>query len=192
MKKAIINILIVAVIIAATIFIQNKYFPTVVTNTTIIKDTFWKDTGSVSYVPKPYPIFRDTGSVQIIELPADSAAITKAYLKLHKDFYSTYFYQDTVVNDSAMFIEVGSEITQNKPVKYNINWYDKTPTIINNTTNVYSKNELYLGLSVGVNQISPSILFKSRNNLIFGAGYNIQTNSVEGKAYINIDKIKIW
>lgn len=184
--KRIIGWLIVIVIILLVIFVQHKYFPTVITITTT--DTIWSDTGSISYVPNPYPVYIDTSKTDTIVLPADSVAITKAYIKLHQDFYSVYFYKDTVVNDSNMFIEIGTKISQNKPLNYDVKYFDKTPTIINNTTNIYSKNEIFIGL----NNAAPSILYKSKKGWIGGVGYDLlnKDERIRVQAYIGLDIFK--
>ena len=139
MKKILGNILTIVIIVGLVIFIQYKFFPNVIDNSTHTSDTIYQDTGRIVYTPQPYPIFVDTGRIDTIILPIDSAAIVEKYLELHQDYYSTYFYKDTVKNDSTAFIEIQSEITQNKPVRYDLVYYDRTPTVINNTTNIYSK-----------------------------------------------------
>lgn len=190
--KLLTNLLVIAAIIAGALFIQHKFFPRVIKETVHTSDTIWQDTGSIVKVPKPYPVYRDTGSVKIIKLPADSAAIAKAYLKLHKDFYSTYFYKDTLVDDSTMFIELGAKITQNKPIEYETNWIDRTPSVINKKTVIHSQNEFYIGLGVGAQEINANLLFKSKEGYIFTVGYDPIHNRIEGAGYIQLNKLKIW
>lgn len=195
--KQTINILVIILIIAGVIFIQYKYFPTKSVTLKVEKDTIYQDTGKTKYVPKLYPVYIDTNSIDTLILPIDSAEITEAYLKLHKQFYATYFYKDTLKNDSLAFIEIGAKITQNKPVLYTLNYFNKVPTIINNTTHIYNKNELWVGLDVGKDIICPNILFKSKKSINFGVGYNLQNEGkvIDGiiiKAGMNINKIKLW
>lgn len=190
--KLLSNLLAIVIIVGIAIFVQHKFFPRVIKKTVHTSDTIWQDTGSVVKVPKPYPVYRDTGSVQIIKLPADSAAIAKAYLKLHEDFYSTYFYKDTLVDDSTMFIELGAKITQNKPIEYKTNWIDRTPSVINRTTVIHSQNEFYIGLGGGYQKTSINLLFKSKEGFIFTGGYDPIHNKIEGAGYIQLNKLKIW
>ena len=179
------------IILIVGVSIKDKYFPTI--ETTIVYDTVWTDTVKIKkYIKEPYPVYVDTGSVQIIILPVDSAEITEAYIKLHKKYFSTYYYKDTLKNDSIAFIEIGAKITQNKPVSYDLNYFNKTPSIINNTTNIYSQNEFWIGLDVGKGIICPNILYKLKKGYNFGVGYNLENNSIVLKAGVNINKIIVW
>lgn len=187
MKKIFINIFIIIIIIGITIFVQNKFFPTVIDESTHTTDTIWQDSIKIEYYPKPYPVDIIVSRIDTIEVPADSAAITKAYLELHQDFYSTYFYVDTLQNDSLGLAVLGAEITQNRPIKYDFSYFDRTPSIINNTTNIYSQNEFYIGL----NNTAPSILFKSKKEWMIGAGYDLinKEERIRIQGYINLNKI---
>lgn len=188
--KKIVNWLIVIGVILLVIFLQHKYFPTVTTITTT--DTIWKDTGSVSYIPKPYPVYIDTSRTDTIIIPADSLAIVQAYIKLHQEFYSTYFYKDTVLNDSSMFIEIGTKISQNKPLNYSVTYFDKTPTVINNITNIYAKNEFFIGAEVGLNNFSPGLVFSSKKGYLIEGNYDVLNSQIKVGAYVNINKLKLW
>ena len=192
MKKLIINIVTILIVVGAVIFLQHKYFPTVIDESTHTSDTIWKDSIQLEYYPKPYPVYIDTSSVDTVIIPADSVAITKAYLVLHQDFYSTYFYTDTLQDDSLALAIIDAEITQNKPVKYTYNHFDRAPSIINNTTNIYVQNEFYLGLEVGQEELSANLLFKSKKGYIFGVGFDPIRSNIQMKGYININKIKLW
>jgi len=192
MKKLIINIVTILIIVGAVVFLQHRYFPTVIDNSTHTSDTIWQDSIQVEYYPKPYPVYIDTSRIDTVHIPADSAAITKAYLALHQDFYSTYFYTDTLKDDSTALIKVDAEITQNKPIKYTLGYFDRTPSIINNTTNIYSQNEVFLGLDIGTQELSANLLYKSKKGYIFGVGYDPIRSNFQVKGYIKIDKLKLW
>jgi len=187
MKKLITNIITILVIVGVVIFIQHKYFPREIDISTHTSDTVWQDSIHIEYYPKPYPVFIDTNKVKIITLPTDSAAITKAYLKLHKDFNSIYFYKDTLQNDSLGLGILDAEITQNRPKKYTFSYFDRTPSVINNTTNIYSQNEFYIGL----NNTAPSVLFKSKKGWMIGGGYDLvdDRQRIKIQGYINLNKI---
>ena len=193
MKKTLTNtVIIILVAIVIGTILDNKFNPNIVSNT--ISDTVYQDTGSVKYYPNPYPVYIDTGSTDTVkfQLPVDSAEITKAYIELHKKFFATYFYKDTLKNDSSAFISVGTKITQNKPVSYDLIYFNKAPSVINNTTNIYSKNEIMIGIDAGENLICPNLLYKTKKGYIFGVGYNTQNNGVVFKAGININSIIKW
>ncbi len=186
MKKQLTNIVIIILVaIVIGTFLDNKFNPNIVSTT--ITDTIYQDTGSIKYFPKPYAVYIDTGSTDTIEfqLPIDSAEITKEYIKLHKKFYSTYFYKDTLKNDSSAFISVGTKITQNKPISYDLTYFNKVPTVINKTTNIHTKNEFMIGIDVGKDLICPNILYKTKKKYYFGGGYNVQNNSAVLKGGIS-------
>jgi len=192
MKKLVINIITILVVVGVVILLQHKYFPTVIDESTHTTDTIWQDTIQIEYYAKPYPVYIDTSRIDTVLIPADSAAITKAYLALHQDFYSTYFYTDTLQDDSLALATIDAEITQNKPVKYNYSYFDRTPSIINNTTNIYRQNEFYIGLGTREQSLNANLLFKSKKGYIFEAGYDPFKKQFEAKGYISIKKLKIW
>ena len=171
--KKILNWLVVIVIIIGCLFIQRKFFPTVITTTT--SDTVWQDSIYVfNYIPKPYPVYIDTTTVDSVILPIDSAAIVAAYLKVNKLYYSTYTYK------------------QNKPIEYNLTYLNKIPSVINNTTNIYSQNELYLGAGIGLHSFTPGLKFKHKKGYIIEGNYDVLNSSITVGAYVNINKLKLW
>jgi len=189
--KKILNWLVVIVIIIGCLFIQRKFFPTVITTTT--SDTVWQDSIYVfNYIPKPYPVYIDTTTVDSVILPIDSAAIVAAYLKVNKLYYSTYTYKDTLKNDSIAYIELTQRITQNKPIEYNLTYLNKIPSVINNTTNIYSQNELYLGAGIGLHSFTPGLKFKHKKGYIIEGNYDVLNSSITVGAYVNINKLKLW
>jgi len=191
MKKYL-NIIIFIIICVGALLISRHFFPKVIIESTHTSDTIWKDSVRVEYYPKSYPVYIDTGSVKVIELPIDSAAITKAYIKLHKEFYSTYFYTDTLKDDTTAFIQIDAQISQNKPVKYTLGYFDRTPSIINNTTNIHSQNEFYIGARSDYGGFNVNLLYKSKKGYILTGGYNPITSKVEVGGYVKLDKIKFW
>ena len=187
--KKVVNWLIVIGVILVVIFIQHKYFPTVTTITTT--DTIWKDSIVVEYIPKGYPVYIDTSRIDTVYIPADTAELVARYLKLHQNYYSTYFYKDTLLNDTSAFIEVDTKISQNKTLNYKLTYFDRTPTVINNTTNVYAKNEYFVGL----NNAAPSFLFKYKKGYMVGIGYDLlnKDERFRTQVYVELDNIKkLW
>lgn len=184
--KRIVNWLLVVGIIVGIIFVKDKYFPKVITTTTT--DTIWKDSIVVQYIQKGYPVYIDTSRIDTVYVPADTAELIEKYLKLHQNFYSSYFYKDTLLNDTSAFIEVEAKISQNKPLNYTLTYFDRTPSIINNTTNIYSKNEIFIGF----NNTAPTVLYKSKNGWMGGVGYDLldKNERIRIQGYIELDKIK--
>lgn len=194
MKKLLINIITIVLIILAVIFVQHKFFPRIETETITVTDTFWKDTTIVEYIPDsiPVPYKVIVYETDTVKMPADSLAIVKSYLELHKDFYSTYFYKDTVQNDSLALAIIDAEISQNKPQKYTLSYFDRIPSIINNTTTIHTQNEFFIGLELGNQELSLNGLYKTKKGYIFGIGYDPLNSSFQAKGYINVSKIKLW
>ena len=187
MKNLITNLITILIIVGLVIFIQHKYFPTIINNSTHTSDTIWKDTVITKYVPKPYPIYIDTSRIDTVYIPANDSILKILYLNLHQKYFSTYTYNDTIKNDSLAFMSLETKITQNKPIFYKETYFDRTPSIINNTTNIYSQNEFYIGL----NNTAPSLLFKHKNGWIIGGGYDLlnKNERIKIQAYYNLNKL---
>lgn len=192
MKNLVTNLIVIVIIVGLTIFVQYKYFPTVITNSTYITDTVWRDTTIVKYIPKPYPVYIDTSKIDTVYVPYDDSLLKVLYLNLHQKYFSTYTYKDTIKNDSLAFISLEAKITQNKPIFYKETYFDRTPSVINNTTNIYSQNEFYVGLGTRDESLNVNLLYKSKNNYIFTAEYDPFKNEFGVKGFIDIKKLKLW
>jgi len=194
MKNNVVKIIIFVVLWAISLPIIRHYFPKVETETIYKTDTLWKDSLVVEKIPNPYPVYIDTSRIDTVYIPTDTTELINRYLSLHQKFNSVYGYVDTLKNDSIAFIEVTSKITQNKPIKYDLTYYDKTPSVINNKKVIknYSRNEVYIGVDVGNKEFSANILYKSKKDIIFGIGYDPINNSLQGKAYIKLNTPKLW
>jgi len=187
MKNLLINVIAIVIIIGLTVFIQHKFFPNEIENTIHKTDTIYKDSIRVEYhrdtVFQPYYV--EVVETDTVEIPADTAELARRYLAMYSKFFSTYFYKDTIKNDSIAFIGLGSEISQNKPVKYTLDFIDRTPLIINSTTNIYAQNEFYIGM----NMAAPTLLFKHKGGWIIGGGYDLLYDEIRFQGYISINKI---
>jgi hypothetical protein len=194
MKKNLIKIIIFVILWVVSLSIIQHYFPKVETETIYQTDTVWRDSLIVEKIPNPYPVYIDTSRIDTVYIPADTTELINKYLTLHQKFHSVYNYIDTLKNDTTAFIKVKSKITKNKPIKYDLVYYDRTPSVINNQTiiNNYSTNELYVGIDVGNKEFSANILYKSKKDIIFGVGYDPINNSLQGKAYIKLNTPKLW
>jgi len=194
MKKLIINIITILVVVGVVIFLQHRFFPTVVNVSTHTSDTVWNDTTIIKFKTNTVweAYYVETIKIDTIKLPVDSAAITEAYLKLYTDYHSVYFHKDTLQNDSSALAILDYEISQNKPKYKSFTNFNRIPSIINNTTNIYSQNELYVGLGTGKDELTANLLFKSKKGYIFEAGYDPFRSNFEVKGFIDIKKLKIW
>lgn len=189
MKKTI-NLISVLAIIGLVIAVQYKYFPReVVKNHYEVKDSIvYKDTTITKSIPKPYPVYIDTvksDTVTIETFKTDSAWF-RAYLSLYEKYHSKYNYLDTLKNDSSAFISIDYTLTENKPTKFKTTYFDKTPSLILEE----KSSEFYIGLSGGVENISPGVLYKTKKDVIFGVEYNLVQSAVSGKVYVN--PTKLW
>ena len=159
---------------------------TPVVGTVITKvDTKW-DTikiDSLVYIPKwNTKIVRDT-----IPMDIDTLSILKEY-------YSKYFYTDTIKLDSFGFLVINDTISENSIISRKTlpNLFIPTTTI--HRDSLISKNEYYLGLGLNispdnVNYIGGEFLFRSKTRKVFGIGLGINQNLnpvVGGRIYWSI------
>ena len=184
--KNIIAFILFLLILGGCLYIQWRFFPrkTVRVETETMVDTIYQDTVITEYIPDPYPV-EVISPPETVKIPADTAELIKKYLALHNNYFSTYTYKDTLKDDTLAFVEVESKITQNKPIKYNLRYFDRTPSVINKEVKIYHQNEFYVGIS----NTAPSVLFKSKKGFIVGAGYDPLNKNVQVHGYINLDKI---
>ena len=161
------------VVLAALLFMQRGCSSTPVEPEVITEVVTKWDTVSVEktkYVPKI--IDRVVYDIDSFPTPIDTVAILK-------DYYSKYFYSDTIHIDTLGTVIVNDTITRNlilfRDVQSNI--FVPTTTITN-TIYLY-KREFYGGISVGatnqaVQNINGELLYvnKKRNAYGFGVGLN--------------------
>ena len=67
---------------------------------------------------------------------------------------------------------------------YTFSYFNRIPSVVNNTTNIYAQNEFYIGL----NNTAPSILFKHKNGWMIGGGYDLidNTQRIRIQGYYNL------
>jgi len=161
------------VVLAVLLFLQKSCSSTPVEPTVITKVVTKWDTVSVEktkYVPKI--IERVVYDIDSFPTPIDTTAVLK-------DYYSKYFYTDTIQLDTLGSIIVNDTVTRNlisfRDVQSNI--FIPTTTITN-TVYLY-KREFYGGISVGttnqaVQNINGELLYvnKKRDAYGFGIGLN--------------------
>lgn len=130
---------------------------------------------STSYVP--LPIYHDTGSTLILYHSVDTAAILS-------DYFSRYYYCDTIQNDSVASIIICDTVSRNKIVfrKPMITLYPRT---IINTNFLLSDPVPNRKLSVGVQAtisskvygLSPTIIYQSKKETSISFSYDIVNKS---------------
>jgi hypothetical protein len=117
-------------------------------------------------------------------------------LDILKDYYSKYFYSDTVKIDTIGYVILNDTITQNnifsREVRTNVIF--PTTTI---TNNIYSnKLEFYTGLGIAgnltqLNYVGGEILLRTKKRTIYGLGLGIDQNlqpTLSGRMHWKIGK----
>lgn len=144
---------------------------------------------SVVYTPKPY---KEEIYINITDTIYKMQKIDT--LEILKEFTKTYFYADTLKNDTSAFIVVFDKVTNNQISERNWEFINRRPTHIQTTTNhytsarewnvgvggVFSGNSAMLDYGVGVH-----IKHKRIN---YTANYIISNKSVQGGIYYDFLK----
>lgn len=163
MKKIIPFLLIV--IIIQSLFLFQK--PKTITETIVVTDTTYvqvpKET--IKYVPK-----REVVEVPVyIEEDIDTLSILR-------DYYSKYFYSDTVTISTYGNVVIQDTVTQNsisfREVIPNITIPVVTTTI---TNNIYATPTFhyFIGLEAGLDLLAPKIYIQDKKGRLYGAGVNL-------------------
>ena len=124
------------------------------------------------YVPKY--IKKTIVEIDTFQVPIDTISILK-------DYYSKYFYTDTIKVDSLGFIVINDTVTRNLISKRNVQSNIFIPTTtINNTIYLY-KRELFGGVSVGstptaIQNLNGELLFVNKKRQAYGFGLGINNN----------------
>ena len=173
--KNLLNIILVLLLIGAAVYITHRFFPKekVITKTYQTTDTIWKDTVVYKQLPPPKPdtiIKTDT----IIKYDNTENYFEK-YVNLYQKFYRQNIYKDTLKNDSVAFISVYDVISENKIGSRKLTYKDRTPTVINKTIHkeIINQRKLFIGVEAGMNSLSPSVMYKDLNDVIYKAGYDV-------------------
>jgi hypothetical protein len=132
----------------------------------------------ISTMPKPVPIYRDTGTTKYVHLKIDTIAVVKAYL-------STNYYDIVFKDDTSAYCQYRFSVNMNEVQgDGEFTFLNRRPwkTIINTTTINESKlrNRFYIGLQVNgvpgsvVTPISfgPHLLFVTKKSFAVGCSYD--------------------
>ena len=166
--------LIIAALFGIIIFQKCSYNPiktevtlhdTVVTTTTEYK-TITKNTDH--YIPKV--------ETKIEYIHDTSITIDTAYVI--GDYYSTYFYKDSLKLSDTLNICISDSITKNKIKSRYISYTLRFPIVTITKIVPEKKVRIYGGIGAvgnkeGISYIGPEILFQTRNKELYGAGVGI-------------------
>jgi len=161
--------------------------------TVIERDTIKGD--SVPYevlLPKPYPVYKDTGSTRWKYKDVDTCAILR-------DYYAQYYYNDTLKNDTSALVVVNDVVTENRLQARKLIFQNRRPTVINTTINNYGEtpcNKLYIGAGLGksipnfltdsVIRMPVALLLTTKGRWAYELEYDIFNNYLEAKVYYKL------
>jgi hypothetical protein len=163
--KNIIPILLIIILIQALFLYKNE--PETVTTTVIVTDT--------SYVEIPKETIKYIPQIQTVEVPIyiEENIDTLAILK---DYYSKYFYSDTVSVLTYGNIVIQDTLTKNSIIFREI-IPDLTIPVITNTitNNIYEKPKFhyFVGAQAGVEFLTPTVFFQDKKGHLYGVGVNL-------------------
>lgn len=137
----------------------------------------------VKNVPVPYQVY--TNQVPVYSYP-DSSRYYDSLVKA--DYYKSYAYRDTIVNDSSLFIAVSDSVSCNKLVSQKVDYQNRRLTQI--ITNIYEpavtqkKYSIIVGASyVDKIGMSPTLMLRTnkfylsasyrKNCYVVGLGYQL-------------------
>lgn len=92
------------------------------------------------------------------------------------DYYSTYFYNDTIKQDTSLTLYIKDSVTENK-IKTRDITYTYKQKITTNTV-IKNKAEFYVGLGLtgsktGINYFGTNLLLRTKKKQVYGVGVGI-------------------
>jgi hypothetical protein len=184
-KNILILVLVLIIILMRTCSTTPSIKPKTITKTTIeyipVTDT----------VPEYIPKWREKIVVQIdsFKEPIDTTEILK-------DYYSKYYYIDTLKVDTFGFVLVKDTVSQNKISSRNIEYNISIPKITIENTTFINEREFYIGPGVQgstrqLNYIGGELYLKTKTSHLYGIGVGINNNLqpvLRGGMYWRINK----
>lgn len=125
----------------------------------------------------PVHIYHDTGSTRWRNLPIDTMAILK-------DYYSIYFYDDTLMNDTSAFIRLQSHTIENKLHYGNLYFQNKRAKQIITTITPPAPERVKWFVGMGVNAIpgkqflSGNLMIESPSGFAIAGAYDFMNSNV--------------
>lgn len=159
--------------------------PLTITETLISYDTI-RDTIS-KYIPE----WKTKTEIKIdtFNTPIDTLAILK-------DYYTKYFYTDTIAVDTIGYLVVNDSISRNRIFSRNVKTNILVPVKTIKTTTYINQRELYMGLKVQgssdqLNYVGGELLFKTKKQQVYSIGMGLNNKLepiVSGGIYFKIGK----
>lgn len=192
MKKFIPYSIIAVLIVEIIILQQCRREPEPEVITVVTHDTIQGD--SVPYevlLPKPYPVYKDTGSTKWKFKDVDTCAILK-------DYFAEYYYQDTMKDDTSALVILNDMVTENRLQNRKLIFQNRRATVINTTITNYGDipaHKIYLGAGlnnsvVNFNEntlgLTANVLWVTKNRWAYEAGYDIFHKSFEVTAFYKL------
>ncbi len=159
---------------------------------TIVETVVQYDTSkieSVIYTPIPYKEIEYVNQTDTIFLLQDVDT-----LEILHEFITTYYYADTIKNDTSAFIAIYDEVLYNRIWRRNWEFVNRRPTHIQSITNIYPKRwNLGVGAIIGGNGNSTEFQYGlganlSVNRTVFTVNYIVPDKSVQCGVYYNLFK----
>ena len=112
------------------------------------------------------------------------------------DYYSKYYYEDTLSLDTLGYVLVKDTISRNNITSRNIDYKVFIPKITIEKTILINKREFYTGFGISgntqqLNYIGTELLYKTKNKQAFGLGIGVNQNFipvVSGRMYWKLGK----
>jgi hypothetical protein len=141
------------------------------------------------YVPKWKTRVETKINIDTFFLKIDTSAILN-------DYYSKYYYEDTLSLDTLGYVLVKDTISKNNITSRNIDYKVLIPKITIEKTIILNKREFYTGFGVignldQLNYIGVEGLYRTKKNQAFGLGIGVNQNLipvVSGRMYWKLGK----
>lgn len=96
------------------------------------------------------------------------------------DYYSTYFYSDSLITDTLCFY-INDSISENKIKSRDLKYILSLPTIHIHDVIIQKKNEFYVGLGLvgsknGINFFGPELMLRTKKKQVYGLGIGVDGN----------------
>jgi hypothetical protein len=167
-----IQTLLIVILIGIIILMRSCSTPTPTKPKTITKTTI-EYISVTDTVPEYIPKWSEKIRVEIDTFrgPIDTTEILK-------DYYSKYYYVDTLKVDTFGFVLVKDTVSQNKISSRNIEYNINVPKITIEKTTYLNNREFYLGPSIQgnreqLNYVGGELYFKTRKSQLYGVGVGV-------------------
>ena len=141
------------------------------------------------YIPKWKTRIETEINIDTFLIKVDTSAILN-------DYYSKYYYEDTLSLDTLGYVLVKDTISRNNITSRNIDYKVFIPKITIEKTILINKREFYTGFGISgntqqLNYIGTELLYKTKNKQAFGLGIGVNQNFipvVSGRMYWKLGK----